>query len=272
MQFSIIGLGWLGGPLARFLIEKGHRVQGTTTTVEKAARFNGEGISTFSVKFDTDTENEGLDSFFDCDVLIITIPPARGPQGEDTSYPFKVGAIRSLAEKAGVPKIIFTSATSVYPDLNRVAWESDPLTAAQSGHPTLLKAEEVLWDKKPYSLTVIRLGGLLGIDRIPGKWFSNKSDVVGHAPVNYIHREDAIRLIDWIISRQLWDQTYNGVSPLHPSRREIYEHNARVLGFPPPSAYESPPKSPWKEVSSEKLVSTGFSFLYDDPFKFKYEQ
>ena len=271
MRFSIIGLGWLGVPLARFFMEKGHRVQGTTTTAEKADRLNAEGIPTFPVKFDPDTEGKDLNGFFDCDVLIITIPPARGPQGEDTSYPLKIGSVRSLAEKAGVRKMIFISATSVYPDLNQVARESDPLTAAQSGHPTLLKAEEVLWDRKPYSLTVIRLGGLLGVDRVPGKWFSNKSDVVGHAPVNYIHREDAISLIDWVISRQLWDETFNGVSPLHPPRGEVYEHNARLLGFASPLGYESPPKSAWKEISSEKIVSTGFSFKYEDPFKFQYE-
>ena len=272
MHVSIIGLGWLGVPLARFLIEKGYRVQGTTTTMEKAARLKGEGISTFLVKFEPGVENIDLDGFFDCDVLIITIPPTRGSQGEDTSYPLKVGAIRSLAEKAGVPKIIFISATSVYPDHNQVARESDPLEATQAGHPTLLKAEEVLWDKKPYSLTVIRLGGLLGANRIPGKWFSNRSNVVGHSPVNYIHREDAIRLMYWVVSRQLWDETYNGVSPLHPPRRKIYEHNAKLFGFSPPLTYESPPTSPWKEVSSEKLVSTGFSFVYNDPFEFKYKQ
>lgn len=271
MRFSIIGLGWLGEPLARFFMERGYRVQGTVTTEEKATRLSGEGVPTFSVKFDPDADARGLNGLFDCEVLIITIPPARGPQGEDTSYPRKIASIRSLAEKAGVPKIIFISATSVYPDLNQVARETDPLSVGQSGHPTLLKAESVLWEKKPYALTVIRLGGLLGVNRIPGKWFSNKSGVVGHAPVNYIHREDAIRLVDWVVSRQLWDETYNGVSPLHPWRREVYDHNAALLGFAPPLTYESPPKSPWKEVSSEKLVSTGFSFKYEDPLTFKYE-
>src|SRR5690606_14641286 len=127
------------------------------------------------------------------------------------------------------------------------------------------EAENIIRGDKLHDVTILRLGGLFGGQRIPGKYFSNKKGIAGHPPVNYIHRVDAVRLVHWVIQQRLWNQTYNGVAPLHPSRREVYERNAFLLGFDKPSAYEDPPLSPWKKVSSNKILQSGFQFIYPDP-------
>src|SRR5690606_8243658 len=118
--------------------------------------------------------------------------------------------------------------------------------------------------------TVVRMGGLLGDDRVPGKYFSGKSNVPGHLPVNYIYRYDAVKLIGWIIENQLWNQTFNGVAPFHPLRKEVYERNAQLLNFPPPISYEQPAARPWKEISSQKIIQTGFAFEFS-PLYFPYK-
>jgi nucleoside-diphosphate-sugar epimerase len=269
MRISIVGLGWLGGPLADYLLLKGFEVKGSTTTADKIAKFQKKGISPYPFFLNPYPQGQGWEDLFLTDILIINIPPQTRTQVEGFHLR-QIESLRSLVEKANIPQVIFISATSVYPDLNQEASESDRLTAEAQGNPTLLEAENRLWQDKSYELTVIRLGGLLGDNRIPGLYVSNKYGVVGHAPVNYIYRKDAVRLVHWVIEKGLWNDTYNGVAPFHPLRKEVYEKNAAILGFPPPASYEQPEVSPWKKISSHKLLQTGFNFLYH-PLQFPYD-
>lgn len=269
MEVSIVGLGWLGEPLARFLQKKGIGVKGSTTSREKAERLTLEGIVSFPLQFNPLPSGQAQDVFSNSEVLVINIPP-NTKATEKKHHITQIKAIRALAEKHSIPKLIFVSATSVYPSTNQIAVESDELTLENTDSPILLEAENLLWKDKSYDLTVVRLGGLLGDDRIPGKYFSNKQNVPGHPPVNYIYRNDAVRLLDWIIEKQLWNQTFNGVAPVHPSRKEVYEQNARLCDFPPPLSYEQPTTSPWKKVSSDKIMKTGFVFDFH-PLNFPYQ-
>ena len=54
-----------------------------------------------------------------------------------------------------------------------------------------------------YDLTILRMGGLMGVDRIPGVYFSGKEQVVGHTRVNFIHQVDAAGIIVWAINQGL---------------------------------------------------------------------
>lgn len=270
MKISIIGFGWLGERLGKHLQQRGFEVKGSTTSLEKAAALKKKGLDAHPLLFNPAPEGE-VEAVFDTDLLIITIPPQVRSQPEGF-YPRQISQVKKLVEEAKIPKIIFTSATSVYPDLNQEAFETDSLTLSNTGNPVLLEAENQLWADRPYDLTVIRLGGLLGDDRIPGLYVSNKENVVGHPPVNYIYRDDAVRMIHWIIENNLWNETYNGVAADHPSRKEVYEKNAATMGFAPPASYESPSISQWKKVSSSKIQKTGFNFLHQAisfPYVFK---
>lgn len=267
MRISIIGFGWLGEPLGHYLQQKGFKIKGSTTSSEKAAALKEKGLDTYPLVFNPAPEGE-KGPLLDTDLLIITIPPRVRSQKEG-QYVKQLSQIKSLAQKAGIPRLIFTSATSVYPDQNQEAFETDPLTPNNTGNTVLLEAENILWNDRSYDLTVIRLGGLLGDDRIPGVYVSDKENIVGHAPVNYIYRGDAVRMIHWIIKNELWNETFNGVTADHPLRKEVYEKNAETLGFPPPASYEIPPLSKWKSVSSSKIQKTGFTFLHH-PLSFPY--
>ena len=84
-----------------------------------------------------------------------------------------------MAIKHGIKQIIYISATSIYPSQNQIAKESDPLDAGNTGNLALFNAEKILREDKTYDLTIVRFGGLLGDDRIPGKYFSGKENVAG---------------------------------------------------------------------------------------------
>ncbi len=122
-----------------------------------------------------------------------------------------------------------------------------------------------------YDLTVLRMGGLMGENRIPGIYFAGKEQVVGHTRVNFIHQVDAAGMIAWVIKQGLWNQIFNGVAPQHPLRREVYRHNANALGIPLPASFQdAADEEVGRLISSEKIVSTGFTFEYPDPLTFPY--
>ncbi len=268
-RVSIIGLGWLGEPLVRHLIRHGYQVKGSSTTAEKVERLTQEGIESYELRFDPNPEGKNFQSLFDTDILFVNIPPRTRVMPE-SFHPEQVKFIKEMAIQAKVPWIIFVSSTSVYPDKGQVAKESDVIGRKEEGNHTILKAEQILSaGSPPYDLTIIRFGGLLGIDRIPGKYFSGKKNVIGDSPVNYIHQKDAVRLAAWVMSQQLKNEIFNGVAPQHPKRKDVYEKNALELGFPPPLGYTSAGNS-WKEITADKILTTGFSFKFPDPLDFLY--
>lgn len=269
-RIGIIGLGWLGEPVAKYLQEKGYQVKGSTTCPEKAERLQREGIAAFPLVFQPNPQGNPASIMKDIDLLMVNLPP--GTRKNPAAYHLsQIQSIKSLANKANIQKILFISSTSVYPDQYQDAKESDHLDLDRTGNPVLLQAENLLRADRNYALAVIRFGGLVGYDRVPGRHAAHLQNVVGHSPVNYIHRDDAVRLVHWVLCRQLWDQTFNGVSPLHPSRKEIYGRNAATVKFHPPLGYDSTASRPWKTVSTEKILLTGFQYLFPDPREFPYD-
>ncbi len=269
MKISIIGLGWIGKPLAKALMAQGHQVIGSTTSRDKLPSLTEEGLEARLFRLDPEAHGERHEELFFTDILYINIPPSRR-SNPDTFHPEQIASLIKLIKNSKVGNVIYVSATSVYPNLNQIAREKDPLDAKSTGNPALYNAEQLLWQQKTCPLTVLRFGGLLGDNRIPGKYFSDKENVPGHPPVNYIYRTDAVRAIQWIIEKNLWEETFNVVAPLHPQKKEVFESNTRQLGFPPPSNYENPEVTTWKEISVEKFTKTGFEFLYPDPITFPY--
>lgn len=268
-RVSIIGLGWLGEPLANHLEANGFEVKGSTTQAEKADRLGKQGIKAFRLKFNPHPEGESFQQLFDTDILFVNIPPRTRTMPE-SFHPEQIKFLKEMAIQAHVPWIIFVSSTSVYPDKGQIAKESDDLSQEGNGNQAIIKAEEVLRSAPcPFDWTIIRFGGLLGADRIPGKYFSGKENVIGDSPVNYIHQEDAVRLAAWVIQQEIKNDIINGVAPLHPQRKAIYEKNAKDLGFPPPLSYTTAGNS-WKEINADKILALGFTFKFPNPLDFTY--
>ncbi|AFL84225.1 6-phosphogluconate dehydrogenase-like protein [Belliella baltica DSM 15883] len=267
MKISIVGLGWLGLPLADHLMNLGHQVIGSTTTIEKSIFLTKKGYNNAVLKFNPHPEGSEFQRLFQADLIVINIPP-RTRTADPTFHPEQIKYLKELINQSGISKVIYVSATSVYPDENQVAREADLLSKKNTGNIALFDAENLLWKDKQYDLTVVRFGGLLGVDRIPGRYFSGKENVEGDSPVNYIHRDDAVNLLSWIIEKNLWNETFNGVTPLHPQRKEVYEKNAKELGFDPPKSYDKSETKLWKKISCNKILETGFEFKISDPLDF----
>lgn len=262
---SILGCGWLGLPLAEFLLGKGYKVKGSTTARSGLDVMKSRGIEPFYLVIDPGLRGEGLGDFFDCDALVVNFPPER----RDDIAEYHPAQIRSLiAGLAGsrVKKVLFVSSTSVYPDLGRDVTEDENAPPSKQSGIALLRAEKLLRDSGSFATTIVRFGGLIGYDRMPGRFLAGKKGIEGgEAPVNLIHRDDCVCIIYGIISQNLWGVTLNACADEHPSRKDYYTAQALRLGLDPPQFKESG-KAGYKIVNSDRLKKLlGYRFKYPDP-------
>lgn len=268
---SIIGLGWLGEPLGFFLLEKGLQVLGSTTSAEKQDRLSQKGIQAVRFSLNPHPEGVGFNALFQSQILVVNIPP-RARSGNGAFHLEQIKYLRSLIDNSSIQKVIFVSSTGIYPEVasEKKYSEHFPLSQENTGNDTIFWAEELMAKDRNFELTIVRFGGLMGDDRIPGKYFSGREHVAGHTRVNFIHRIDAVRMLAWVIEKGLWNETFNGVAPIHPLRREIYGKNALDLGIAPPASYQNEPEGKDRLIDSSKILDTGFVFDYPDPLGFSY--
>lgn len=272
-QVSIIGCGWLGVPLGKELCHAGFRVMGTTTKLERFAVLKANGIEPFLFSLG-EAVQDSRDELWEADVAIVSIPPRLAKQG-DVGYLEQMKHLYRKLEMSRIKRLIFISTTSVYPDLNRVVEEAAVMQAGQSAQPVLVEAEELMAGLRiaGKNVTILRLAGLMGYDRIPGKYVSGKKGITtGDISVNYIHRDDVIEAIKVLIANGCPDDTYNLCAPEHPARREVYDASCRQFGWELPS-YEQPTDGEdFKIISAQKFVEQfSFSFNYPDPVSFFYQ-
>jgi len=264
---SILGCGWLGLPLAEYLIKCGYKVKGSTRTKKEITVLESKGIETSLLVLDPDIRGENLDNFFKSDVLIINFPPER----RDDIVTYHKLQLTSLLDRikiSSIEKVIFVSSTSVYPDLNRKMSEEETHAPSKSSGKALVEVEELLNNCDAFKTTVLRFAGLIGYDRKPGRFLAGKRKVKnGEAPVNLIHRDDCINIIHQIIEKDVWGDTFNACTDLHPKRKGYYIHEAKKLGLSPPTFIKSE-KYSYKIVSSEKLKKRlDYSYKYPDPLE-----
>ncbi len=242
---SILGCGWLGFPLAQRLIDEGFTVKGSTTSSGKISTLQNAGIDSYLVQLTPGSADELADSFFDCDVLFINIPPKGNPE----KFVGQVKEIHRLIKKKEIKKVIFISSTSVYGEEKRAVTEDDEPTPETESGKAILIAERLLTGP---DTTVIRFAGLVGPDRHPGRFFGGKTSIPnGNAPVNMIHLDDCIGIISAVISQEAFGITFNACSPDHPSKKEFYTLAAEKGGYAKPEFIDE--KLSWKIVESKNL-------------------
>ena len=276
-RISILGCGWLGFPLAKRLLERdiSSTVKGSTTSDSKMELFKNAGIEAyvFSMNPDFSVDETVIKSFFDADSLIISIPP-RLSQNEEGFHPAQMQAIVKYVKDSPVKEIIYISSTGIYPDLNRIVTENDVVLPEQSASPDFVIAENMLSAVSPeVTVSILRFGGLIGYERIPGKYVKGKTDMpTGSLPVNYIHPDDAIEIIITMIENGTVNETFNIVAPLHPTRKEVYETTCLQFGWESPTFLE-PDRSPdFKIISADKFSGFyNYKFIYPVPLKFHYD-
>ena len=130
----------------------------------------------------------------DADALVITLPARRsGPCDE-----FYLQAVQELVDSAlahRIPRIIFTSSTSVYGAAQGTVKETTPRNPVTNSGRVLEELEDWLHNLPGTSVDILRLAGLVGPGRHPGRFFAGKTAPDGEHGVNLVHLEDVIGAI-----------------------------------------------------------------------------
>ncbi|MDN3678331.1 NAD(P)H-binding protein [Flavobacterium paronense] len=234
-QISVLGCGWLGLLLAKSLLKNGFPIKGSTTSLEKISVLEGNGIQAFQIELSEDEIKGEIDFFLsNSEILIIDIPPKlRSVSSEN--FVKKIQNLIPFIEKAKIEKVIFISSTSVYSDNNSVVTEATKPNPETESGKQLLASENLLQSNPNFKTTVIRFGGLIGEDRHPIHFLAGRKNIENpEAPINLIHQSDCIGIIQTIIEQNCFGETFNAVTPLHPSRKKYYTQKALEFNLPLP--------------------------------------
>ena len=231
-QISILGCGWLGLPLAKSLLQNGFSIKGSTTSLEKISLLESEGITPYLVRLEEQKISASVADFLaDSQILIINIPPKlRG--GSTENFVAKITTLLPFIENSTVEKVLFVSSTSVYGEDNEFVSEASVLNPDTEGGRQLAIVENVLQKNSRFQTTILRFGGLINDERNPVRFLSGRENIENpDAPINLIHQDDCIGIIEKIIALNSWDETYNAVAPFHPTRQEYYTQKATELNL-----------------------------------------
>lgn len=259
---SLLGCGWLGFPLALNLISRGFQVKGSTTSPDKLAIFKEAGIDPYLVQFDTVSNSLDLHDFLDADILIVSVPPGRRSIDGLANYRKMAETLKDQLVNSRVSRLILISSTSVYPDSNSILTEFSSIDPKTESGIVLVETEALL-SSLNMKVILLRLSGLIGPKRMPGRFFAGKTNIPnGLAPVNMIHQDDVISLINCLIDFETAEGVYIGCSPSHPSKEEFYTLAASSEQLNPPTFISE--KLRWKLISSER-TNRELSFTYKYP-------
>ena len=265
-RISIVACGWLGTPLAAALIAGGYQVKGCRRHTEQLDELQAMGLEAYSLDLSPDIICDNAQALLESDLVLINIPPRRKVH----SSRYHIAQINSLLDaviKAKVKKVLFISSTSVYGNKNREFSELDsPCPQTESGK-ALAQIEQRLQREPFYQASILRFAGLVGGDRLPGRFLSGKQVSGGDSPVNLLHRNDCIAIIQQLIKRDVWGELFNVCCDGHPTREQLYTKAAKNMGLGTPTFDNKP--SDWKLISNHKIKETlDYQFIYPDPLRF----
>ena len=268
-SISIIGCGWLGMPLALTLQNRGFNVQGTVRKLSKIESFISSGINFYQL----DLNNEVVcipeigSGFWRADIFVLTIPPS-----EPANYCERISKLLDkITKQPRRLSIIYTSSTGVYGKVNGLTDETFPLNPDRPGAAAVVECEKLLLSKKDiFDVCILRLAGLVGPGRAPGRFFAGKKNLgSGSTPVNLVQLDDCIGIIVRLIEQEIKKGIYNVCADQHPIHREFYTAQAIKLGLEAPEYGIDSPDADMKIIDNRLLKSAmDYVYIYPDPMKF----
>jgi len=262
---AILGCGWLGLPLAKVLLAQGYRVVGTTTSPEQLPLLAAVGIEPHLLQLGPDfsaaDEARLTQLLQQANILVLNVPPRAAVAG---GYPQLLRPVHRAVAAARLQAVVFVSTSGVYPEEPRRMYETDAISTRDVASDVLRTEGHFVPRYGQWQSTVVRLGGLIGPDRAPGRFLAGRRDLpLGDAPVNLLHLTDAVGVLSTIINQNIWGHTLNVCALSHPPRREFYPAAARYLGLEPPTFRPEPAGG--KLIDSSRLRSlVPYQFQHDD--------
>ena len=281
---GIVGCGWLGTALAQQLIKEGVAVLATRSNTDNVEQLKSQDIDAEVLSLPAEQGLLNSHAIFNRQCLVLAITP-QFRQGR-LDYAEKIQQLVAAAKaNSCVEKIILLSSTAIYNGLSGQVDESMALDLSADKVPVLNQAEQAVllfnehrcgkqsFNKSNDKLAnrngyVLRLSGLVGPSRHPGKFLLNGRLLKSpQAIVNLIHQQDAVGLMQALLTSDLAGGIYNGVSPTQVTKKQYYQSAATALKLPAPVFEEDEMLSGDKPkiVSGTKTqAALNYHFAYAD--------
>jgi hypothetical protein len=177
--------------------------------------------------------------YYHCDTLVIAIPPRE-------NYLEVLGETLSCLDRA--TQVILLSSISCY-----------------DGKEMVVAGEWLVCGMREDAV-VLRLGGLMGYDRIAGRYTAGRR--LSHDSMsNYIHRDDAVGVIKQVIVQGVRGEVLDVVAPVQHRKSRIFESNAQRFGFE--KTQFDTDRLLGKVISSQPLEERlGYEFVHADVYGF----
>ena len=250
-KVTIIGAGWLGLNLAKFLQQDSYRVFCSYRNKALELKLKKEKIDSFFLNLNEDILPAEL---FDTDTLCIFIPPSQNANYEKIF-------LRIIEHKdfSKIKQLIFSSSTSVYIENHTKKYENSPLKTDNQ----IVEVENIL--KKLHNAAILRFAGLMGEKRYLAKYY-NATVPNAQTTVNHIHLEDAVGILERIISKNILG-IYNICAPLHPTKKDIITQQCKILNKKLP--YFEKGNSKKAIVITDKIdKKISYMYRYSNPIDF----
>ncbi len=247
---SILSCGWLGEPLAEYLLSQGFSVKGATTSPDKLQRLSDKGIEAYQLRFED--LNDEMRQFLNSEILFMNLTI------KDIEL-YK--QFLPLLEQSPIKKLILISSTGVYQNSEKPIDENSELNKSP-----WVNIENLMNNNINFQTTILRFSGLFGGNRKPGNFLSGKTVKNADSPVNLIHRDDCLQIINEIIKQNMWGECFNCTADTHPSKKEFYTKAADVIGVDRPMFDEEEGvNTSFKLITNDKLKrSLNYTFIHPD--------
>lgn len=254
MKIAIIGCGWLGQQLAADLVAQGHQVYASRRSGSALVDLPA-GVTGFVLDLNTPSDQHSLMPMLHDAVVICAVTPGR--EQKSHHYTAALQQLATLATAAGSRQIIHFSSTGIYHGLHGEVDETASLHLTEPRVSLLWRGELALQQFQP--AVTLRLAGLMGPGRHPGRFAAAKVLPDATAPVNMLHSADIIAAVTLLLDTTLCSGVFNLSCPSTLLRQDFYQQAAVSAGAAP--AIFAKESAEGRKVNAEKFVRQ-FNFSY----------
>ena len=222
----VFGCGYIGLPVAEQWHAQGDQVFAITRSKENADRFISLGLTPIVADI---TRPETLDNLPDVETVLFSVGIDRSVT-TDVHEVYVEGLANALNRLSNLEQFIYISSTGVYgeqncsPDSPWIDESVEPIPSTEGGE-ACVKAEQKLADSMyANQTTIVRSAGIYGPGRIPGLKTVRSgiwSRIRGRGYLNLIHRDDLVRIILILASKEIVKQIYHAADG-NPVAREVF--------------------------------------------------
>lgn len=257
-KIFVLGAGFIGKPLAIDLKSHGFEVAVSIRKAENNSIFEAQGIAVHNFQ----VGDPKVTIFNEIHTLVIAYPIGSRKMNSGEHLKQAQWIAEHFPENQ-LKQVILTSSTSVYPDGIGEVDENCQVRPSDYGL-IQLEYEEALRGFYGAKLVVLRLAGLLGKNRHPGRFLAGKTDVPNpQSPVNMVHQGDVVRFISALIQLNTSPRIINLCQDNHPTRKMYFRAASKALGLEAPTFSQQQISNP--KVVNNALSKSLFDFEYEFP-------